>query len=86
MSNCHGEPRRTAVASGVPVIALVGNPNVGKSAVFGILTGRYAVVSNYPGTTVELFIGNATIHGTCYEVVDTPGANSLTPSSEDERT
>ena len=85
MSSCHGEPRRTAAASGVPVIALVGNPNVGKSAVFGILTGRYAVVSNYPGTTVELSIGNVTIHGTRYEVIDTPGANSLTPSSEDER-
>lgn len=71
MSSCHGEPRRTAAASRVPVIALVGNPNVGKSAVFGILTGRYAVVSNYPGTTVELSIGNVTIHGTRYEVIDT---------------
>jgi len=82
---CHGRSKEKATAAGMPVIALVGNPNVGKSAVFRILTGRYAVVSNYPGTTVELSIGNISIHGTRYEVIDTPGANSLTPSSEDER-
>ena len=35
-------------------IALVGNPNVGKSVIFGALTGAYATVSNYPGTTVEV--------------------------------
>ena len=35
-------------------IALVGNPNVGKSVIFGALTGTYATVSNYPGTTVEV--------------------------------
>ena len=35
-------------------IALVGNPNVGKSVIFGHLTGRYATVSNYPGTTVAI--------------------------------
>lgn len=39
------------------VIALVGNPNVGKSVIFGYLTGRYVVVSNYPGTTVEVTRG-----------------------------
>src|SRR3990167_9308098 len=35
-------------------IALVGNPNVGKRALFGLLTGKYVTVSNYPGTTVEI--------------------------------
>ena len=40
-------------------IALVGNPNVGKSVVFGRLTGRYATVSNYPGTTVAVTKGRA---------------------------
>ena len=75
----------SAISTALPKIALVGNPNVGKSIVFRMLTGRYAVVSNYPGTTVELTIGNSAIHGTQYEVIDTPGANSLMPSSEDER-
>jgi ferrous iron transport protein B len=65
-------------------IALIGNPNVGKSVIFGALTGAYATVSNYPGTTVEVTRaaarGDATV-----EVIDTPGANNLTPESEDER-
>ncbi len=34
-------------------VALVGNPNVGKSVIFGLLTGKYVTVSNYPGTTVD---------------------------------
>ncbi|MDT8318725.1 MAG: FeoB small GTPase domain-containing protein, partial [bacterium] len=38
----------------LPKILLVGNANVGKSVIFGYLTGRYVVVSNYPGTTVEV--------------------------------
>ena len=40
-------------------IALVGNPNVGKSVIFGLLTGKYVTVSNYPGTTVEVSKGVA---------------------------
>ena len=35
-------------------VLLIGNPNVGKSALFGLLTGKYVTVSNYPGTTVEV--------------------------------
>jgi ferrous iron transport protein B len=66
-------------------VLLVGNPNVGKSVVFGLLTGRYVVVSNYPGTTVEISRGNARLAGDTCEVLDTPGANSLIPHSEDER-
>lgn len=63
----------------------MGNPNVGKSVIFGLLTGRYAIVSNYPGTTVELSRGRLRLGGTELEVIDTPGANSLSPNSEDER-
>jgi ferrous iron transport protein B len=66
-------------------IALVGNPNVGKSVIFNRLTGQYVSVSNYPGTTVALARGTAQIGGKGYEVVDTPGVNSLVPQSEDER-
>ena len=66
-------------------VILVGNPNVGKSVVFGTLTGRYVNVSNYPGTTVEITRGEARERGTVYEVIDTPGVYSLLPMSEDER-
>lgn len=66
-------------------IALIGNPNVGKSVIFGLLTGKYVTVSNYPGTTVEVSYGNMSLGGTRFLLVDTPGVNSLLPMSEDER-
>lgn len=66
-------------------ILLVGNPNVGKSALFGALTGSYVTVSNYPGTTVEVTRGQVAIDGHRFPIVDTPGTNSFHPSSDDER-
>jgi ferrous iron transport protein B len=67
-------------------IALVGNPNVGKSVFFGRLTGRYATVSNYPGTTVTITRGRALIGAEVCDVIDTPGVNALEGVlSEDER-
>jgi ferrous iron transport protein B len=66
-------------------VVLVGNPNVGKSALFGALTGTYVTVSNYPGTTVEVAEGTMTSGGRRVAVRDTPGAASLLPFSEDER-
>jgi ferrous iron transport protein B len=66
-------------------VVLVGNPNVGKSALFGALTGKYVTVSNYPGTTVEVTRGTATVAGRRKGLLDTPGANGLTPMSEDEQ-
>ena len=66
-------------------IALVGNPNVGKSVIFGLLTGKYVTVSNYPGTTVEVSRGKYMEPNGVVEVVDTPGSNSLIAHSEDER-
>jgi ferrous iron transport protein B len=68
-----------------PGVVLVGNPNVGKSALFGALTGTYVTVSNYPGTTVEVSTGHAALWGRRVAIVDTPGAASFVPSSEDER-
>jgi ferrous iron transport protein B len=66
-------------------LALVGNPNVGKSAIFGRLTGLYATVSNYPGTTVTLAQGRAVVGAEVCHVVDTPGVNALDGVlSEDE--
>jgi len=66
-------------------IAIVGSPNVGKSAMFNNLTGSYATVSNYPGTTVEVFRGKCKVGDEEFEIIDTPGMYSLLPISEEER-
>lgn len=66
-------------------VILVGSPNVGKSVIFGLLTGRYAAVSNYPGTTVEVLRGEAKLGGRPVEVIDTPGLYSIYPVTEEER-
>jgi len=67
-------------------IALVGQPNVGKSVVFGHLTGRYVTVSNYPGTTVAITKGRALVGAEVCDLIDTPGVNTLDGHvSEDER-
>ena len=65
-------------------VLIVGNPNVGKSAIFNWLTGRYVTVSNYPGTTVEISRGlSKRLPG--LEIIDTPGMYSLTPITDEER-
>ena len=69
----------------IPQIALVGMPNVGKSVVFNSLTGTYVTVSNYPGTTVEVSRGEATLNQTRFGIVDTPGMYSLIPITEEEK-
>lgn len=74
-----------AVTPASPTVLLVGNPNVGKSVVFGALTGMYATVSNYPGTTVEVTRGKATLGGRELQIIDTPGTNNLLPMAEDEQ-
>jgi ferrous iron transport protein B len=66
-------------------IAMVGNPNVGKSAFFTRLTGVGVDVSNYPGTTVEITKGTVKHEGQSINVVDLPGIYSLSASTEDER-
>jgi ferrous iron transport protein B len=66
-------------------VLLVGNPNVGKSALFGALTGTYVAVSNYPGTTVEVTAGTLPLRAERVTALDTPGTASLLPASEDER-
>jgi len=66
-------------------VVIVGNPNVGKSIIFGLLTGKYVTVSNYPGTTVEISSGYTTIKDNKLLIIDSPGVNSLTPMSEDEK-
>lgn len=67
-------------------IALVGNPNVGKSSVFNLLTGLQQKVGNFPGVTVDKKSGSFLIeNNTSVKVVDLPGLYSLFPTSEDER-
>jgi ferrous iron transport protein B len=70
---------------GTRPIILIGNPNVGKSAVFSSFTGRRVDVSNYPGTTVEVTRGKLQLDGHEVDLIDTPGIQSLLPRSEDER-
>ncbi len=66
-------------------LALVGNPNSGKSSLFNALTGSRQKVGNYPGVTVERRAGLLTApDGRSIEIVDLPGTYSLTPNSPDE--
>lgn len=66
-------------------IALVGNPNVGKSTIFNLLTGLNQKVGNYPGVTVDKKYGTLSINEQTIEVVDLPGCYSLNPQTEDEK-
>jgi len=67
-------------------VALVGNPNAGKSALFNALTGARQKVGNYPGVTVERKIGRMALDdGRPLELVDLPGTYSLDPQSPDEQ-
>ncbi|MBI5711325.1 MAG: ferrous iron transport protein B [Candidatus Eisenbacteria bacterium] len=77
MSDASGPPAR----DGEHAVVLVGNPNVGKSVLFGALTGRYVEVSNYPGTTVEVCAGRTD----GVRLLDTPGIQSLHARSDEER-
>lgn len=67
-------------------IALVGNPNTGKTSLFNALTGLNQKVGNYPGITVEKKIGHCKLPDNQQaEIIDLPGTYSLNPSSEDEQ-
>src|SRR6476469_9141834 len=79
-SNAHVEAHAPAW-----IVALVGNPNCGKTALFNLLTGARQKVANYAGVTVERKVGTATLpDGRTVSVIDLPGAYSLTPSTADE--
>lgn len=72
-------------------VALVGNPNSGKSSLFNSLTGLHQKIANFPGVTVEKKTGSCTIYhsstgeATTFEVIDLPGTYSLYPKAPDER-
>ncbi len=67
------------------VIAVVGNPNTGKSTLFNLLTGMRQKVANYPGVTVEKRLGELNIGARSFQLIDLPGTYSLAAHSPDER-
>ncbi len=77
----HQHRRREALHEPTRRIALAGNPNVGKSVFFGYLTGIYAEVSNYPGTTIEITSG----HSGSDVIIDTPGIYGVSSFNDEER-
>ncbi|MEI8313104.1 MAG: FeoB small GTPase domain-containing protein, partial [Verrucomicrobiota bacterium] len=66
-------------------VALLGNPNTGKSTIFNRLTGLRQHIANYPGITVEMKSGAVLLGGQQMEILDLPGAYSLAAASPDER-
>jgi ferrous iron transport protein B len=70
--------------NGRPVIALLGNPNTGKTTLFNALAGMRQRVGNYPGVTVETKKGQMTHAGRTFDLIDLPGTYSLAARSPDE--
>jgi len=66
-------------------IAVVGNPNSGKSTVFNRLTGLRQRIGNYPGVTVERHVGTLLVNGLSIELVDLPGTHALSAHSREEQ-
>jgi ferrous iron transport protein B len=66
-------------------VAVLGNPNAGKSSVFNRLTGLRQRTANYPGVTVERRVGRGTFGGATLDLIDLPGTYSLSPTSTDEQ-
>ncbi|MEZ5976763.1 MAG: ferrous iron transport protein B [Planctomycetota bacterium] len=90
-ASCHGGAGATTaqveIALRVPVVAVAGNPNTGKTTLFNRLTGNRAKVANYPGITVERLEGRAFLPGVATSVrcVDVPGQYSLSARSREEQ-
>ena len=78
-------PVESLTVSRQTTIALVGNPNTGKSTVFNRLTGLRQKTANYPGVTVEKRVGKLHLSGSIFDLIDLPGIYSLSPTSADER-
>ena len=75
----------TELKNGKKVIAIVGNPNCGKTALFNNLTGGNQHIGNWPGVTVDKIEGELNINSETVNVVDLPGIYSFSASSDDER-
>ncbi len=79
------ENHRDGIESRKSTIALLGNPNVGKTSIFNALTGSRQVVANWPGVTVEKRAGVMKHHNHTVDVVDLPGTYTLGATSLDEK-
>jgi ferrous iron transport protein B len=87
VSDCHSTSvplQPVIVRERMPLLALAGQPNVGKSTLFNFLTGLNQHVGNWPGKTVERKEGSFAIKGREYGIVDLPGTYSLTANSPEE--
>ncbi|MCK9189547.1 Fe(2+) transporter permease subunit FeoB [Acidithiobacillus sp.] len=86
MSTCHEENQKIQFTAGLPVIALAGNPNCGKTTLFNLLTGAHQHIGNWPGVTVERRSGNLSLAGRKVSVVDLPGVYSLLGGGGEDQT
>lgn len=87
MSDCHSttvEAQPLIIRERMPLIALAGQPNVGKSTLFNLLTGLNQHVGNWPGKTIERREGKFILEGREMGIVDLPGTYSLTANSPEE--
>lgn len=66
-------------------VILIGQPNVGKSSLLNALVGSKVIISNYPGTTVEITQSTKIINGKRLNIIDTPGIYSISDMSEEEK-
>jgi len=71
-------------AAPIKKVAIVGLPNTGKSQIFNNLTGEYAIVANYPGTTIEMKRTMVRLNSQHYEIIDTPSLHCMYIHSEEE--
>jgi ferrous iron transport protein B len=89
LDGCHADGIGTGMSSreipGRIVVAVAGQPNVGKTTVFNMLTGLNQHVGNWPGKTIAQKTGTFRHNGTVMELTDLPGTYSLTANSEEER-
>ncbi len=81
----HFFDKKSKDSTNYPWIALLGNPNCGKTAIFNILSGLSQKVSNYPGITVEKKIGTVKFRKNSFNILDLPGTYSLSAESFDEQ-
>src|ERR1041385_5805731 len=87
MSDCHSTAtpvQPVILRERMPLLALAGQPNVGKSTLFNLLTGLNQHVGNWPGKTIEQRSGSFAIDQREFGIVDLPGTYSLTANSPEE--